>query len=79
MLIYTGTEKYLDDHFFEQDEEGEWSRGVGMGWAHRVDKKTKEIKFVDEEHAAYRDNYSKIGGLKQLVKDLIDAGFVEEK
>ena len=79
MLIYTGTEKYLDDHFFEKDEKGEWVRGSTMGWAHKIDKETKEIRFVDEEHAEVRDYYSKIGGLKALVEDLIKEKLVEEK
>lgn len=79
MLVYIGTDSFLDYNFFQKNEKGEWVRGAGMGWAHKIDKKTKEIKFVDEEHAACRDNYSKIGGLKKLVEDLIDAGFVEEK
>ena len=62
----------LNEYYFRDN----LVRGGNMGWAHKIDRETREISFVDEEYAKSKDNYSKIGGLEALIEDLIKDGMV---
>lgn len=67
IFIFIGTKEDLLNNYFDDDG----IRGDFMGWAHRVDPETGIIDFADKEYAASRNNYEQIGGLRQLISDLI--------
>lgn len=75
IYYFTGTEEDLRKVYFNSD----WKRGGDFGWAHKVDKVTKELSFVDQQHADDRDQYKDVGGLKALTKDLFDNGLIKIK
>lgn len=70
-FIFIGEKEELQKIFFNED----FIRGGSMGWAHKLDTETNEIKFVDEEYAT---KYEKIGGLKLFIQDLIEKKMVKE-
>lgn len=72
MFKYIGTEEQLLDNFFDED----WIRDGDMGWAHRVDKETKIVDYVDPEYAKKYEG--KVGGLRTFIKDLIEDKLVIE-